>query len=87
MSNGKLLCVLGLASSLLAGYAVVGGVVGPWMARARALAAVHGSDGRGAAALAADLGLDELPVGGLVAARGRGVFGAYVVRLQQEGGL
>jgi hypothetical protein len=86
MSGGKLLCVLGLAASLLAGYGYVAGVVGPWMNQARTLSARH-TDGRGVEQLARDLGVDELPVGGLVAARGRGVFGAYAARVRFEGGF
>ncbi len=86
MSGGKLLCVLGLASSLLAGYVTVGGVVGPWMADAVSLAAAHGPDGRTADQLARDLGVERQGDASPVLAVGRGVFSSYAARVQRAAG-
>ncbi len=87
MSGGKLLCVLGLASSLLAGYAVVGGVVGPWMAGAAALASSHGGEGRTADELADGLGVAHDGDAAPVLAVGRGVFSSYAWRVQRAADL
>lgn len=83
MSGGKLLCVLGLAASLLVGYATVAGVVGPWMVQARTLSSRSGADGRSVADLADDLGVAHNPDAAPVLAVGRGVFDSYADRVRR----
>ncbi len=85
MSGGKLLCVLGLASGLLVGYAEVAGVVGPWMDGARSLSSRAGTSGRSAADLADDLGVAHDLNAAPALSVGRGVFAGYAGRVQRAG--
>jgi hypothetical protein len=87
MAHGKLLCVLGLATSLLAGYVTVCGVVGPVYGRALAMSRAVGGEGRTADECVVGLGVREGLASGPVLGRGRAVFGGYAARVRREGGF